>query len=532
MKKIAVVIYPYFSLQEITTLTSCFKLWFDKEMDFLGSEIKVYKSEEGFQVTPTKAFNEVNVSDYSCFILPGIINPLPALYDNQVINFLSGLKGRDVLIASISSSPLLLAKAGLLNETKFTAGIFMEMIEVFPFINRENFLHQPLVKDNNIITAIGFAFREFAMLVLNELGLEVDKSFMLPVTREYTEDELTYYFEDNDYQEFLSELKKYQITYRKATIDDVRPALDLALKVFIEFEADEYEPEAVQRFKDDIVYNDIAIQNWEIGKNAMYVACIADKIIGVVGERAGNGHISILFVEGQYHRRGIASELMNYIICDLKMRGFDKITLFSSPYALPFYRKYGFSVTDVVQYKNGFIFTPMEYIPNEIWDILDSNGNKTDRYIERGRKMATGDYHLVVHVWKHNDRGEWLIDRRAMNRGTSIDGKWETTGGAAIAGDDSLTAALRETKEELGIELDPKKGELFHSVARHGNDGHTWIQDAWVFEVDIPIESVHLQESETCEVMWATADKIREMMKTGEFLSEWFYPYFEDMVGK
>jgi hypothetical protein len=32
--------------------------------------------------------------------------------------------------------------------------------------------------------------------------------------------------------------------------------------------------------------------------------------------------------------------------------------------------------------------------------------------------------------------------------------------------------------------------------------------------------------------MWATADKIREMMATGEFLSEWFYPYFEDMMEK
>lgn len=72
MKKIAVVIYPYFSLQEITTLTSCLKLWFDKEIDFLGSEIKIYESEEGFQVTTTKAFNEVDANDYSCVILPGI----------------------------------------------------------------------------------------------------------------------------------------------------------------------------------------------------------------------------------------------------------------------------------------------------------------------------------------------------------------------------------------------------------------------------------------------------------------------------
>lgn len=115
----------------------------------MGSELKIYESEEGFQVTPTRTFDEVDIDDYSCVILPGIINPLPALYDNRIINFLSGLRSRDILIASISSPPLLLAKAGLLNETNFTAGIFMEMVDIFSFISKDNFLHQPVVKDNN-----------------------------------------------------------------------------------------------------------------------------------------------------------------------------------------------------------------------------------------------------------------------------------------------------------------------------------------------------------------------------------------------
>jgi 8-oxo-dGTP pyrophosphatase MutT (NUDIX family) len=169
----------------------------------------------------------------------------------------------------------------------------------------------------------------------------------------------------------------------------------------------------------------------------------------------------------------------------------------------------------------------MEYIPNEIWDVLDENGNKTGRFVERGRPMSAGDYHLVVHVWKHNSNGEWLIDRRTSERGTSIDGKWETTGGSAVAGEDSLTAALRESKEELGLELDPNKGTLFHRVKRHGDGGHTWFQDAWVFECDCPIESICFQEEETCDAMWATAGKIREMMESGEFLSD---PYFNEMV--
>ncbi|MCL2249565.1 MAG: phosphotransferase, partial [Oscillospiraceae bacterium] len=49
----------------------------------------------------------------------------------------------------------------------------------------------------------------------------------------------------------------------------------------------------------------------------------------------------------------------------------------------------------------------------EVWDILDKDGNKTGRFHERGKPMATGDYHVVVHVWNHNGRGEWLIDKRS-----------------------------------------------------------------------------------------------------------------------
>lgn len=207
MKKAAVIIYPYFSLQEITTLTSCLKIWFDKEIDYLGSEIKIYESEDGFQVTPTKVFSDVNLDDYNCVILPGIYNPLPALHDNKLINFLAKLKNRDILIASISSSPILLAKAGILDEVKFTAGFFMQMADIFEFINKKNFIHQPIIKDKNIITAIGFAFREFAEAVLKELGLDVGESFMYPVTRQYTEEELSIYWEDADYKEFLEELK-------------------------------------------------------------------------------------------------------------------------------------------------------------------------------------------------------------------------------------------------------------------------------------------------------------------------------------
>ena len=85
----------------------------------------------------------------------------------------------------------------------------MQMEKHFPFINCDNILHQPVVEDGRIITAIGFAFREFAQAVLKRLGFETGESFMGPVDREYTEEELTYYWDETDYQEFLVLLRQY-----------------------------------------------------------------------------------------------------------------------------------------------------------------------------------------------------------------------------------------------------------------------------------------------------------------------------------
>ncbi|MBR5797799.1 MAG: NUDIX domain-containing protein, partial [Clostridia bacterium] len=76
---------------------------------------------------------------------------------------------------------------------------------------------------------------------------------------------------------------------------------------------------------------------------------------------------------------------------------------------------------------------------------MDENRRPTGRTHLRGVPLPTGDYHLVVLVLLQNDQGECLITRRAPNKG--YPNMWEFTGGSALAGDDSLHAALREAKE-------------------------------------------------------------------------------------
>ena len=210
MSRFAVILYPNFSLQEITCLTSALSVWFEEKIDFIASENKEYCSEEGLRVVPTKTMDDTNITDYDCVILPGTINPLPALYDDRLIDFLKSGINTNVVFAAISSSPLLLAKAGVLKGKKFTAGFFMQMVEVYPFIEKENFTHEGVVCDGNVITGIGMFFREFAEAVLRRFEYDIGNNFMRDKPDDYTAEELTFYWSEEDYREFLEELKEYQ----------------------------------------------------------------------------------------------------------------------------------------------------------------------------------------------------------------------------------------------------------------------------------------------------------------------------------
>ena len=100
---------------------------------------------------------------------------------------------KEIIIASISSSPILLGKAGILKNHKFCCGLFEEVMDEYPVVPRENIVRKPLYEDGNLITAIGFAFREFAVAVAKKVGIDCSENIFDPVTREYSEEELVFH---------------------------------------------------------------------------------------------------------------------------------------------------------------------------------------------------------------------------------------------------------------------------------------------------------------------------------------------------
>lgn len=209
MKKYAVLLYPGFSLQEITCLTSALTVWFGEKIDYVASEDREVQSEEGLRVLPTLTTSDARITDYDCVILPGTIDPLPALFDDRLIGFLESGKGTDVVFAAISSSPILLSKAGILRGRKFTAGYFTQLADAFDFVEKDNFTHRGIVEDGSVITGIGMFFREFAEAVLRRFGYDIGGSFMRCDPEDYSEEELTFTWSDEEYREFLEELRAY-----------------------------------------------------------------------------------------------------------------------------------------------------------------------------------------------------------------------------------------------------------------------------------------------------------------------------------
>ena len=207
MKKALCIIYPNFSLYEVVGLTSTLALSFGIEIDYVGSDRGIITSEDGLACQPTRTLDEVVIEDYSCVILPGLINIAPALHDEKLISFLRSLNQQEILIAAISSAPILLAKAGLLEDTKFTGGIWQNFFDYFEFLPRENFKAKAVLQDKNIITAVGFAHQEFARKVILGLGLAENTDNYFKEQNEYSEEDLVFTLSDKEFDEVKQSIK-------------------------------------------------------------------------------------------------------------------------------------------------------------------------------------------------------------------------------------------------------------------------------------------------------------------------------------
>lgn len=178
----------------------------------------------------------------------------------------------------------------------------------------------------------------------------------------------------------------------------------------------------------------------------------------------------------------------------------------------------------------------------EKWDLYTKYREKTGKEHIRGEEIPEGLYHLAVHVWIRNSKGEYLLSRRAADRPT-YPFFWETVGGSVLQGETSIEGAVREVKEEVGITLSPESGQLAFTKIRDTVNGEKFrdILDVWVFYYDGEADLTAATTKEVAECKWLRSDQIYDLFQEQKLVPtlDYFFsafsgpiPHYRDIIGK
>ncbi len=132
-------------------------------------------------------------------------------------------------------------------------------------------------------------------------------------------------------------------------------------------------------------------------------------------------------------------------------------------------------------------------MPEEIFDVV----NERDEVIARNSRSEVhrlGLMHRAVHVLVFNSRGEVFLQKRSMKKDNNP-GVWDSSASGHLdCGEDYDACAVRELREEIGLQLNNCPARLFKIAAC----GETEQEHVWVYccEAEGPF-TLHPDEIET-----------------------------------
>ena len=165
----------------------------------------------------------------------------------------------------------------------------------------------------------------------------------------------------------------------------------------------------------------------------------------------------------------------------------------------------------------------------EILDLYDNKKNKIDKtLIRESGEPSDGEFKLSIHLWIINSNGEFLIQKRSASRKANPN-KWAFIGGAVDFGEESYQGAIREAKEEMGINLDSNDVEFLLGFKRE----HDFV-DVFIAKSDTDIKDVKMQESEVSESKWVKPMELDKLIRNREFVPaiNLYYDLFKKLLEK
>ncbi|MCI5643812.1 MAG: NUDIX domain-containing protein [Peptoniphilus sp.] len=163
----------------------------------------------------------------------------------------------------------------------------------------------------------------------------------------------------------------------------------------------------------------------------------------------------------------------------------------------------------------------------EYWDVYNKKGKWKRRVIRKGERLKNNEYHIIVEGWILRDDGNFIIQRRALEK-KSFAGMWYcSAGGSVISGETPKEGMIREFKEELGIDIDSDELRLKRIII----DKNT-IFYIYLVHKNISLDDITLQAEEVMAVDIADPAKIKKMIEDKTFIGLDYYEKFFEGIFK
>lgn len=157
----------------------------------------------------------------------------------------------------------------------------------------------------------------------------------------------------------------------------------------------------------------------------------------------------------------------------------------------------------------------------EYWDVYDKKGKWKRRVIKKGERLKNNEYHIIVEGWILRDDGNFIIQRRALDK-KSFSGMWYcSAGGSVISRETPKEGMVREFKEELGIDISEDELSLKRIITERNTIFYIYLVCK-----NISLDEITLQEEEVMDVDLADPSKIKKMVEDKTFIGLDYYEKF------
>ena len=173
---------------------------------------------------------------------------------------------------------------------------------------------------------------------------------------------------------------------------------------------------------------------------------------------------------------------------------------------------------------------------DELIDILTPEGKPTNKTTLKSEAHKNGWYHATVHVWFYTDDKKVLLQKRASVKKV-FPNLWDVSVAGHIgAGETIIDTAIRETKEEIGIDIKEtdlikigyRKDEIVHSNGILDNE----FKHIFICRLDVPISKLTMQKGEVDDLQLFDITILKNTTKHGSFMVFNFKNYYDFIYEK